>query len=68
MQIINQIRIRDEKIAQLKSGYTAYAESPELIRLIKRGIKREHMHVLLDETNTGCWFIPELEHYSSITS
>ncbi|WP_156291451.1 hypothetical protein [Oceanobacillus salinisoli] len=56
--IINRNRLRDEKITQLKSGYNAYAESPELIRLMKRYIEREHLRVFYDETETGCWFIP----------
>ncbi|MFD1851909.1 hypothetical protein [Oceanobacillus bengalensis] len=56
--IINTIRLRDEKIANLKLGRNAYAESPELIRLIKRDIERQHLQVFFDHTDTGCWFIP----------
>jgi len=67
MLIINQSRIRDEKIAQLKRGYTAHAESEELIRLMKRGIEREDLHVLMDVTNQGCWFIPEVESWNNET-
>ncbi|WP_077327464.1 hypothetical protein [Virgibacillus siamensis] len=58
MQIINKQRIRDEKIAQLLSGRTAYAESQEMIRLVTRSIERNNIHVHLDKTNMGCWFIP----------
>ncbi|HLS09829.1 hypothetical protein [Lentibacillus sp.] len=58
MLVINKRRLRDEKIAQLKEGKTAYAESLELIRLIQRGIERENLHVICDQTNIGCWFIP----------
>lgn len=58
MLVINQRRLRDEKIAQLKEGNTAYAESAELIRLIQRGIERENLHVHYDQMNSGCWFIP----------
>ncbi|GAB3791908.1 hypothetical protein [Virgibacillus kimchii] len=56
--MLNKRRIRDEKIRQLKAGRTAYAESAELIRLIKRDIEREHLHVHYDMSRTGCWFIP----------
>ncbi|TMN21162.1 hypothetical protein [Lentibacillus cibarius] len=58
MLVINRRRLRDVKIAQLKEGKIAYAESAELIRLIKRSIERENLHVYYDETNTGCWFTP----------
>ncbi|WP_234028548.1 hypothetical protein [Lentibacillus sp. Marseille-P4043] len=60
-----QRQIRDEKIKQLKSGQTAYAESDELIRLIKRDIMKLDLHVHCDQTNTGCWFIPLHEQISS---
>lgn len=55
---MNNRRIRDEKISQLKAGRTAYVETEELIRLMKRGIEKEHLHVHFDSTNGGCWFIP----------
>ncbi|MYL58420.1 hypothetical protein GLW20_12960 [Virgibacillus halodenitrificans] len=58
MLIMNERRLRDEKLKQLKQGRTAYAESGELIRLIKREIEKEHLHVYCDDTRTGCWFIP----------
>ncbi|MFD2761834.1 hypothetical protein [Lentibacillus juripiscarius] len=65
MLVIHQSRLRDEKVAQLKEGKIAYAESAELIRLIKRGIQRENLLVHYDQTNTGCWFIPLNEAKSS---
>ncbi|WP_249870881.1 hypothetical protein [Oceanobacillus saliphilus] len=55
---INLRRIRDEKIMQLKKGNNAYAETDELIRLMKRSIEKECLHVQFDETQSGCWFIP----------
>ncbi|PAV30389.1 hypothetical protein CIL05_07920 [Virgibacillus profundi] len=65
MLIMNHRRMRDEKMAQLKEGRTAYAETHELIRLIKRDIEREHLHVYFDDTKTGCWFIPMSDKKSS---
>ncbi|WP_174614031.1 hypothetical protein [Virgibacillus ihumii] len=65
MQIINKRRIRDEKIAQLLSGKTAYAETQEMIRLITRSIERNNINVHLDNTTSGCWFIPMDEKKSS---
>ncbi|WP_100012091.1 hypothetical protein [Lentibacillus sediminis] len=63
--IITQRRLRDEKIAQLKQGHSAYAESHELIRLMKRNIEREDLHVHYDIGRTGCWFIPLTDKISS---
>ncbi|GGH75723.1 hypothetical protein GCM10010978_15860 [Compostibacillus humi] len=63
--IIHQRSLRDRKIAQLKQGKNAYAESKELIRLIKRDIEKEHLNVLCEETNNGCWFIPLDERKTS---
>ncbi|MFC4022550.1 hypothetical protein ACFOUV_01800 [Oceanobacillus longus] len=55
---INLRRMRDEKIEQLKKGNNAFAETDELIRLMKRAIDKECLHVELDEADAGCWFIP----------
>ena len=58
MTVLDRRLMRDEKIKQLKEGRTVYAESPEFIRLIKRGIEKEKLEVKLENTNGGCWFIP----------
>lgn len=58
MLIMNQRQIRDEKIAQLQEGKIAYAESYELIRIMKRAIERKNLNVHYDETKSGCWFTP----------
>jgi len=55
---INLRRLRDEKIDQLKNGHNAYAETDELVRLMKRAIEKENLQVQCDNTDTGCWFIP----------
>lgn len=65
MFIMDQKRIRDEKIDQLQKGLTAYAESHELIRLIKRDIQKYELFVHCDETPSGCWFIPLFEENGS---
>ena len=65
MFVMNERRIRDEKIAQLKRGKSAYAESHELIRLMKRRIERENLQVHYDDTSLGCWMIPIEGHKSS---
>lgn len=58
MIILNHRRMRDNKITRLKKGQCVYAESSELIRLLKRGIEKERLDVQLDRANGGCWFTP----------
>jgi len=58
MTVLDRREMRDEKIKQLKEGRTVYAESPEFIRLIKRGIEKENLQVKYEQTDGGCWFIP----------
>ena len=58
MTVLDLRKMRDEKITQLKTGRTVYAESPEFIRIIKRGIEKEKLNIVYEETNAGCWFIP----------
>ncbi|AVQ99618.1 hypothetical protein OBCHQ24_11535 [Oceanobacillus iheyensis] len=58
MLIMPYYKMRDEKLAQLRNGHTAYAESRELIRILKRGIEKEQLQVHYDETQKGCWISP----------
>lgn len=58
MTVLDRRQMRDEKIQQLKEGRSVYAESPEFIRLIKRGIEKENLQVKYEKTDGGCWFIP----------
>jgi hypothetical protein len=54
----NRQIIVEEKTKDLLNGYSAYAETDELIRLIQRNISKHNMDVYLDQTEIGCWFIP----------
>ncbi|SET44847.1 hypothetical protein SAMN05216389_111138 [Oceanobacillus limi] len=65
MLVLHEKRICERKMNQLKNGYSAYAESREVIRLIKREILKNNMDVYYDETPNGCWFIPMKESMSS---
>lgn len=62
LTVLDRREMRDEKIKQLKEGRTVYAESPEFIRLIKRGIEKENLDVKYEKTDGGCWFIPNVEN------
>ncbi|MFD2627903.1 hypothetical protein [Oceanobacillus kapialis] len=65
MHIMSYNRLRDQKLAQLRRGQTAYAESHELVRLLKRGIEREQLLVHYDQTQQGCWIIPLVKQESA---
>ncbi|BAC14136.1 hypothetical protein ACFQ4N_06495 [Oceanobacillus iheyensis] len=51
-------RIRDKKIQLLRQGFSAYAETKELIRLMENSIKKENITVQYDYDHAGCWFVP----------
>lgn len=59
MLVFNKKRIVEEKIQRLQDGYSAFAETQEVARLIKQEISSLNMTVHEDETEFGCWFIPE---------
>lgn len=59
MTVLDRREMRDEKLQQLKDGRTVYAESPEFIRMIKRGIEKECLQVIYENSNGGCWITPE---------
>ncbi|MBR7553796.1 hypothetical protein ACFFJI_00405 [Allobacillus sp. GCM10007491] len=59
MKVIHTQRIANDKIALLMNGYSAFAESEEVIRLVNRRIHRHNLNILIERTNVGCWFIPE---------
>lgn len=59
MLILNRRKIIEEKVNQLKNGYTAFAESQEVIRLLTRAVNKHGIAVYLDHTDSGCWFVPQ---------
>ncbi|QDP40851.1 hypothetical protein [Radiobacillus deserti] len=59
MFIIHTRRLVDEQMDRLANGYSAYAETNELTRLMQREINKRNLPVILDQTESGCWFIPE---------
>ncbi|KGX84487.1 MULTISPECIES: hypothetical protein [Pontibacillus] len=61
MLILDQKRLVQSKLEQLNKGEIAYAESKEIIRLVKRELNKQNFPVVYDETDSGCWFIPQHE-------
>ncbi|WP_077621207.1 hypothetical protein [Sediminibacillus massiliensis] len=61
MLIISRRAMAQEKMKSLMNGYSAYAESDELIRLVKKEIDKQNLSVVYDSSDAGCWFIPEIQ-------
>ncbi|HLR53324.1 MAG TPA: hypothetical protein VK078_01205 [Pseudogracilibacillus sp.] len=58
MTVMDPQKIREEKLQTLKDGVTVYAETEEFIRMLKRGIEREGLDVIIDKSSSGSWFVP----------
>ncbi|MFS0865256.1 hypothetical protein [Fredinandcohnia sp. 179-A 10B2 NHS] len=59
MYIINRRKLLNEKLARIKNGYSAYAESIEIATLLKKEIQALNLNVHEEVTDIGSWFIPE---------
>lgn len=56
---MNPKELAKAKVKRIQDGYSAFAESNELVRLIKRELAKLNVDVQVDETNIGSWFIPK---------
>ncbi|MTH52861.1 hypothetical protein GKZ89_05515 [Bacillus mangrovi] len=59
MEVLTQKLFIKEKVERIMSGYSAYAESPEMASLLKKEISKLKLSVYEDVTDIGSWFIPE---------
>lgn len=57
--IINRKCLARKKLENLKQGYSAYAETEEVARLIEKELTQLNIPVYIDRTPIGWWFIPE---------
>ncbi|GAB7388650.1 hypothetical protein BSNK01_24880 [Bacillaceae bacterium] len=58
-KVIEPRRIAKAKVEHLKNGFSAFAESNELVELIEKYIAEQKLNVNVDKTPLGCWFIPQ---------
>lgn len=58
--IINRKQLAKEKLEQLKKGYSAFADTNEVAELIEKELANLNLHVVIDKTPVGAWFIPEM--------
>ncbi|WP_077615529.1 hypothetical protein [Caenibacillus caldisaponilyticus] len=57
--IINRRQIAHDKVRRLEQGYSAYAETEEVARLIKRELQKRNIEAIEDQTPIGYWFYPK---------
>lgn len=58
MYIIDHKQMAKDKINQILNGKSAFAESADLVNLIKKEIELKNLKVYEDKTEFGYWFIP----------
>jgi hypothetical protein len=57
--VISRREMARAKVEKLKSGFSAFSETSEVTELMERYIKEQNLHVTVDKTLRGAWFIPE---------
>lgn len=62
--IINRRDLVNEKIHLIEDGYSAFTESKEVARMLKKELERRNIEVVEDITPIGAWFIPTKENHS----
>lgn len=56
--VINRKELALEKVNKIKAGYSAFAESKEVIHMIRKELEKQNIDVHEDKTELGSWFIP----------
>ena len=56
--IINRQEIVRKKLHLLEEGFSAFTDSQEVARLIKRELRKRDMRAIEDQTPHGSWFYP----------
>lgn len=59
LMVIDRKEIARAKVEKIKNGFSAFAETQEVIFLVKKELEKQGIPVLIDETEKGCWFIPQ---------
>lgn len=60
--VINRKEMARAKLEQLKSGFSAFAETSEVAEIIEKELENLDIKVHIDRTPMGSWFIPETDH------
>lgn len=59
MKIISRSKIAEEKIRSIQAGYTAFAETQEVIDKIKQELDSLQIDYLEEITDMGSWISPQ---------
>lgn len=59
--ILNAKDLALAKVNRIENGYSAFTESMEVGRLLKRELRKKNIRVIEDRTNLGSWFFPVKE-------
>jgi hypothetical protein len=59
VMIINRQEIAKKKLHLLEEGFSAFTDSQEVARLIKRELKKRNLQAAEDQTPHGSWFYPQ---------
>ncbi|WP_243386064.1 hypothetical protein [Bacillus kexueae] len=58
MFVIDHRQMAKDKVERIRNGVSAFAESADLVQLIKKEIEVQNLRVHEDVTEFGSWFIP----------
>lgn len=57
--ILSTREVANAKVRRIQGGHSAFAESNETIRLMKKQLSRLNLEVQIDDNHFGTWFIPK---------
>ncbi|WP_227936611.1 hypothetical protein [Alkalihalobacillus deserti] len=56
--VINRKEMALKKVEKIKNGLSAFAESKEVVEIIRKELEQDGIAVHEDITEVGSWFIP----------
>jgi len=59
--IISRKALARKKVEELKSGYSAFAETSEVVEFMEKELANLDIKIHIDRTPVGAWFIPVKE-------
>ncbi|MGJ9382394.1 hypothetical protein CR203_12805 [Salipaludibacillus neizhouensis] len=59
MKVISRSKIAEDKIKSIRLGYTAFAESQEVLNKIKKELVLHDIDFIEETTDVGSWITPK---------
>ncbi|WEG14907.1 hypothetical protein PU629_05885 [Pullulanibacillus sp. KACC 23026] len=56
--VFDRHQLAESKLQLIEKGYSAYTDSQEVARLVRREIEKRKLNVLEELTPIGFWFTP----------